>query len=521
MKYPKVSIILPIYNVEKYLDRCMDSLLNQTLKDIEIIMVDDGSPDNCPQMCDEYAKKDNRVKVVHKKNAGLGFARNSGLDVAKGEYIAFVDSDDYVGLNMYKTLYDRAEADKCDAVFCGFRTELKQNKWVYSDEVDADKLWRGKDVQLFMLDMIASGAGVKAERLYQMSVWHSIYKRSIIEDNHLRFVSEREVASEDIPFQVDYLSKANTVAYIKEMYYSYCLNGTSLTATLKPEKYARYKQLRACLLTKSSDAEYVSRVNRLFIGYTRSHLYDIINSAWKNKVAMMKDIQTDKVWKEINQSYSPVNLPFISKSIYKFLLLPSASLLFVWMCLMNFARKKLGGGADLLSYELAEDIKRFDNHRPTLKDRILHNEVWYIYHYIRHLRYVEYYQDKNKLKFLWHFFWYKRLGFKLRMTIYPNTIGPGFRIYHAGDFVHVGPNVKIGRNCTMLPGVVFGNKTEVPDDKTVIVGDDCYFGLGVKILGTVKIGNNVTVGANAVVTKDIPDNAIVGGVPAKIIKIRK
>lgn len=520
MKYPKVSIILPIYNVEKYLDRCMDSLLNQTLKDIEIIMVDDGSPDNCPQMCDEYAKKDNRVKVVHKKNAGLAFARNSGLDVAKGEYIAFVDSDDYVGLNMYKTLYDRAETDKCDAVFCGFRTEVKQNKWVYSDEVDADKLWRGKDVQLFMLDMIASGAGVKAERLYQMSVWHSIYKRSIIEDNHLRFVSEREVASEDIPFQVDYLSKANTVAYIKETFYSYCLNGTSLTATLKPEKYARYKQLRACLLTKSSDAEYVNRVNRLFIGYTRSHLYDIINSAWKNKMAMMKDIQTDKVWKEINQSYSPVNLPFISKSIYKFLLLPSASLLFVWMCLMNFARKKLGG-ADLLSYELTEDIKRFDNHRPTLKDRILHNEVWYIYHYIRHLRYLEYYQDKNKLKFLWHFFWYKRLGFKLRMTIYPNTIGPGFRIYHAGDFVHVGPNVKIGRNCTMLPGVVFGNKTEVPDDKTVIVGDDCYFGLGVKILGTVKIGNNVTVGANAVVTKDIPDNAIVGGVPAKIIKMKK
>lgn len=516
----KVSIILPIFNVEKYLDRCMDSLLNQTLEDIEIIMVDDGSPDNCHQMCDEYAKKDNRVKVVHKKNAGLGFARNSGLEVAKGEYIAFVDSDDYVGLNMYKTLYDRAEADKCDAVFCGFRTEVKQNKWVYSDEVDADKLWRGKDVQLFMLDMIASGAGVKAERLYQMSVWHSIYKRSIIEDNHLRFVSEREVASEDIPFQVDYLSKANTVAYIQETFYSYCLNGTSLTATLKPEKYARYKQLRACLLTKSSDAEYVSRVNRLFIGYTRSHLYDIINSAWKNKVAMMKDIQTDKVWKEINQSYSPVNLPFISKSIYKFLLLPSASLLFVWMCLMNFARKKLGG-ADLLSYELTEDIKRFDNHRPTLKDRILNNEVWYIYHYIRHLRYVEYYQDKNKLKFLWHFFRYKRLGFKLRMTIYPNTIGPGFRIYHAGDFVHVGPNVKIGRNCTMLPGVVFGNKTEAPDDKTVIVGDDCYFGLGVKILGTVKIGNNVTVGANAVVTKDIPDNAIVGGVPAKIIKIRK
>lgn len=90
----KVSIIVPIYNVEKYLCRCMDSLLNQTLKDIEIIMVDDGSPDNCPQMCDEYAKKDSRVKVIHKKNAGLGEARNSGLKIISGKFVAFVDSDD-------------------------------------------------------------------------------------------------------------------------------------------------------------------------------------------------------------------------------------------------------------------------------------------------------------------------------------------------------------------------------------------------------------------------------------------
>lgn len=343
MNYPKVSIIVPIYNVEKYLDRCMDSLLNQTLMDIEIIMVDDGSPDNCPKMCDEYAKNDNRVKVVHKKNGGLGFARNSGLDVATGEYVAFVDSDDYVGLDMYKTLYDKAEVDKCDAVFCGFRTEVRQNKWIYSDEVDADKLWRGKDVQVFMLDMIASGAGVKAERLYQMSVWHSIYNRSIIEENHLRFVSEREVASEDIPFQVDFLSKANIVVYVSKTFYSYCLNGTSLTATLKPEKYARYKQLRACLLSKSSDAEYVSRVNRLFIGYTRSYLYDIMNSTWKNKKDMLRQIQSDDIWIAVGRSYSPTNLPFVSKSIYQFILSSSAWVLYLWMYLIVAVRKVIGG----------------------------------------------------------------------------------------------------------------------------------------------------------------------------------
>ena len=105
----------------------------------------------------------------------------------------------------------------------------------------------------------------------------------------------------------------------------------------------------------------------------------------------------------------------------------------------------------------AEDLKRLNGEKPALKDWILHNEAWYIYHYIRHLRFVEYYQDRNNLLFLWHWFWYKRLGFKLRFIIYPNTIGPGLRIYHAGDLVHVGPNVKIGKNCTLLPGVVFGN----------------------------------------------------------------
>ena len=173
-----------------------------------------------------------------------------------------------------------------------------------------------------------------------------------------------------------------------------------------------------------------------------------------------------------------------------------------------------------LKYYLKEDLKRFDNKKPNIKDWILHNEVWYIYQYIRHLRYIDYYKNKNILFYLWHFFWYKRLGFKLRITIYPGTIGPGFRIYHVGEFIHVGPKVHIGKNCTMLPGVVFANKTEKEDDFLMLFGDNCYLGLGVKIIGNVKIGDNVTIGSNAVVTKDIPNNAIVGGIPAKIIKYK-
>lgn len=173
-----------------------------------------------------------------------------------------------------------------------------------------------------------------------------------------------------------------------------------------------------------------------------------------------------------------------------------------------------------LKFYLSEDLKRYNNKKPTLKDWLLHNESWYIYHYIYHLRHVEFYKNTHKcpILFLYHWLRYKHLGFKLRFTIYPNTIGPGLRIYHTGDFIHVKQTCNIGRNCTLLPGVVFGNKYEQEDKNEVIVGDNCYFGLGVKIFGNIKIGNNVTIGANAVVTHDIPDNAIVGGIPAKIIK---
>jgi len=109
MAMPKVSIIIPCYGVEKYLDRCMDSILKQTLNDIEIILVDDGSPDRVPEMCDNYASRDPRIRVIHKPNAGLGYARNSGLEIATGEFVAFVDSDDYIDIGMYEALYAKRQ----------------------------------------------------------------------------------------------------------------------------------------------------------------------------------------------------------------------------------------------------------------------------------------------------------------------------------------------------------------------------------------------------------------------------
>ena len=124
---PLVSIIIPIYKVEPYLRQCLDSIINQTYANLEIILVDDGSPDRCPQICDEYAAKDNRIVVIHKKNGGLSEARNNGLDICKGEFIYFLDGDDYIGNNTIKCLYQHLETNKQFFIAIGYFTALIGN----------------------------------------------------------------------------------------------------------------------------------------------------------------------------------------------------------------------------------------------------------------------------------------------------------------------------------------------------------------------------------------------------------
>jgi len=170
---------------------------------------------------------------------------------------------------------------------------------------------------------------------------------------------------------------------------------------------------------------------------------------------------------------------------------------------------------------LAADDARYEGKLPSVKDFILRNEGWFLYHYVKRMRYVEYYQDKRgifRLAYLYHFLRYKRMGFKLNMCIYPGTVGPGFRIFHKGDFTIVEKYCRIGKNCTILPGTVFGAKSARGVEGLTIVGDNCFFGLGSKIFGPLTIGDNVTVGTLTLVNKDVPNNAVVAGVPAKIIK---
>ena len=172
---PKISVIVPVYNVERYLDRCIQSILNQTLKELEIILVDDGSPDNCPALCDEYAQKDARIKVIHKKNEGLGFARNAGLNLASGKFVSFLDSDDWVAPAMYETLYRVAEKMKCDTVYCSLQYYYSKDKIIPFEEVGQEVFFRGrKSVDSYLLDMLAPLPSYRSDVKYMVSVCKAI-----------------------------------------------------------------------------------------------------------------------------------------------------------------------------------------------------------------------------------------------------------------------------------------------------------------------------------------------------------
>lgn len=236
----KVSIIVPIYKVEKYINRCIESLIKQTLKDIEIILVDDESPDNCPSICDQFAHSDMRIKVIHKKNEGLGMARNSGLKIATGEFVTFVDSDDFVDIKTYETIYNAAKENKLDV--CYFNYCRYTNKKIQSSIKKWDKavFFSGKEMtNNFLLDMIGPQLSEKIDIKFSMSVCMAIYKLDIIKRNNIQFVSEREIASEDLIFHLDYIPYVDKIGYLPNTFYYYFINPSSITTTYSEAKYNR------------------------------------------------------------------------------------------------------------------------------------------------------------------------------------------------------------------------------------------------------------------------------------------
>lgn len=242
----KVSVIVPVYNVERWLDRCVQSLVHQTLADIEIILVDDKSPDNCPNLCDEYVKMDKRIKVVHREeNGGLGYTRNSGLEIATGKYVAFVDSDDYIDSDAYERLYHECEADNLEiCYFWHRRVDELGNYYEISHEMEVYDFKNSKEVNEVLLAMLGPAPMISAtdrQMKLSVSVWGALYRRDIIDG--VRFTSERDMASEDLVFHIALLPKVKRVRVLPDVYYNYFVNSGSISNNYDEKKFRRFIRL--------------------------------------------------------------------------------------------------------------------------------------------------------------------------------------------------------------------------------------------------------------------------------------
>ena len=202
---PKVSVVVPIYGVEKYLKQCVDSILAQTLTDIEVILVDDGSPDKCPKIVDEYAKKDARIVAIHQPNGGYGTAVNHGISVARGEYIGIIESDDWIEPTMYEKLYNNAVANNSDVVKCSF--------YVYNSLASKPSRVNRKWHQPY-LDNAPSGAFTLQQYpdivMFHASVWAALYRADFVKD--IKMNETKSASYQDFPFMCEVMARAKRIS---------------------------------------------------------------------------------------------------------------------------------------------------------------------------------------------------------------------------------------------------------------------------------------------------------------------
>ncbi|OUQ56650.1 hypothetical protein B5E58_10520 [Tyzzerella sp. An114] len=281
MEEYKISVIVPVYKVEEYLNKCVDSIINQTYKNLEIILVDDGSPDSCGKICDEYAKKDSRIKVIHKENGGVSSARNAGLDVATGDYIGFVDSDDWIEPNMYEFLIKKCLYYNTDIARCEFIDEYDFN---ISDKNISlnENYYIIENSDNIIIDIIKGSwsEGVLCNKLYKSSLLRNIRLK-----NDLKYC-------EDLLFNYYVMKKANKIFVSNIKKYHYFRRNDSVTGVQISESSFDMLKVANIIISNEIDNReiYIYAVRRIVRNCIVLINSCIINNLYKDKVSYMRNI---------------------------------------------------------------------------------------------------------------------------------------------------------------------------------------------------------------------------------------
>lgn len=301
MKNILFSIVVSIYNIERYIERCINSIINQTYSNLEIILIDDGSTDMSGEFCDSFAKMDNRIKVIHKKNEGLGMARNTGLNVASGEYICFFDGDDYIDLDTFNILNNYLNEKPVDITIFGWNDLNKKNVITRKVIPNANKKYfYNEEILEQILPQLIYGTSNKynIENL-MMSAWSSCYSLNLIKENDWKFTSEREVISEDVYSLLGLYKNVKSVGLINKALYFYCTNETSLTHIFRKDRFDKikdfyYKSKSLCEANNYSE-EIINRLKYPFFSFSIAALkqYILFNKDNKEKKIYLKNMLND------------------------------------------------------------------------------------------------------------------------------------------------------------------------------------------------------------------------------------
>lgn len=270
---PLISIIVPVYNVEKYIDECMRSLLNQTYENMEIILIDDESKDNSGVICDKYSERYENIHTFHKMNGGLGFARNTGLEHVQGEYVLFIDSDDYVEPRYVEKMYNNISANAADACMGGY-TSVQGGTKIKIKNGLAGNVFTGNEIITSIVPLMCGRD--RSGKSVQMSACMVMYKVSIIKNNEIQFPSEREFISEDLLFNISYLQACQKVICSDIVGYFYRYNPTSLTHAYLVDRFNKQKIMTSKVVEVTTSLNIYDlceqRIANTFLGWTRACL---------------------------------------------------------------------------------------------------------------------------------------------------------------------------------------------------------------------------------------------------------
>lgn len=297
-----ISIIVPVYNVEKYLHRCIESIQNQSYKKLEIILVDDGSQDQSPGICDHFAGQDQRIKVIHKENGGQGLARNAALEIATGSYVAFIDSDDWISPDHIQNLYEglkHCEADVAIGSYTAVAPDLSRRLCRTSLE---EGTYEGQDIrQKLILPLIGADEKFHSDVQVNASSSMSLYSMKLIAEYGIRYLDVRQVVGEDLFFNLDIYFRAKKIVVVDETGYYYFENQSSTSRKYDSNRFARTLEFKKALEMRAAffglEKEAEMRIERSFLMKIRVIIRLIVTAGNLSRAEKIRGIK-NILWNE-------------------------------------------------------------------------------------------------------------------------------------------------------------------------------------------------------------------------------